>query len=652
MTDPRIITIDPAKPLHAVSPNLYGIFFEDINFSCDGGINANTVNNYSFDGVYLNRKKKEPAPDHLRYWMIKNGTMQSSLEGSLSPNSRYARISAKPGCTLENLGYNGLKANGNNCAMSVERSREYSFECYIRNVDFAGTASARIADENGNSLTTAGGLACDSHSWQKVDCRLEGCNTGYGKLSIKLDGSGAIDLDCVVFMASDYWNKEDPKWRHGKLRKDLVRSLAALKPSFVRFPGGCIVEGMCSGNEYNWKDTVGPIHARKHNFNLWAGQTEDGGYCQSYQIGFYEYFCLCEDLGAKPLPTLFAGLNCQVRSIQKIATNSREFREYVIQNYLDLIEFANGDPEKNEWAKLRRDMGHPAPFNLDRIGIGNENFGKDYRAKFKLIKNVIHARYPGILCVMSSGLFPFKLFQKGSWDQARKSDEELLVDEHSYHSTRWFIKAAHRFDEYPRGKAKVYFGEYAANGMMAGKIPAEATANLYESALAEAAFLTGIERNSDVVMMASYAPLFNLVESKQWMHNLIDFNPAEVCPTANYFVQMLFSGNIGDQYIPFDGTLPENVAMSVTGDDSKIFIKIVNTGGKSCAMSLHLEGTDSRRVSSQVLQSDDLKAKNHLTFNGKPQMTVGPKDRNLDLIGGKLDIVIEKYSVNVFNMLK
>lgn len=648
MSQQTEITIIPDKLSHKVSPDLYGIFLEDLNFSCDGGLNANMVNNYSFDGVYLNKEKKKPLPDYLRFWNIKSGSMQSAEEKSLSPGSRYARITAAPGCTITNLGYNGLGTNSDRCAISIVDSSSYEIECYIRNNSFSGHITAHVEDENGKVLTSIAELQWESQEWQKSNSCLTGCSTGYGKLVLTLDGHGDIDLDCIVFMNRDFWNKDDPKWKHGKFRKDLVQVLADLNPKFIRFPGGCIVEGLGRGNEYDWKDTVGSIYERKHKFNLWAERTGTGGYTQSYQIGFYEYFCLCEDLGAKPLPTLFAGLNCQMRIKDKIAVDDPSFTSYVIQNYIDIIEFANGDPQKSRWAKLRSEMGHPAPFHLEMVGIGNENFGNDYLKKFGLIKEAIHEKYPDILCVLSSGVFPLQIITRKYWKYALKSNEEMLVDEHSYQSPKWFYQSSKRFDKYAKGKAKVYFGEYAANGIMAGKKLNDDNTNLFESALAEAAFLTGVERNSDVVAMASYAPLFNLVESRQWLHNLIDFSPSRVCLTANYMVQKLFSNNIGSQYIPYEGSLPANIYLSVTADEKNIYIKIVNAGPTSEDIAFKINGLKDQTAIAYVLQSENLMVKNRLGFHGRPEYKVDIENEQNAVVNGELNACVKRNSVNVF----
>ena len=372
----------PKSPVQA-SRNLYGIFFEDINYSCDGGINANMVNNYSFDGIFFSNEELKAVDDPLRYWGIDNGDFESGTVNPLHPNSRYGRIRVNERTVLTNLGFNGLKAHKEKCAMSIKQGHTYLFDCWIRADEFTGTIEVQVTDESGQPLTSSSSSEASDNGWKKFSCELSGTASGYGKLELQLKGTGTLDIDCVSLMDADYWHKDDPKWRYGKLRKDLIEALAGLKPTFMRFPGGCIVEGQLPGNEYNWKDTVGELYERKSNYNLWSEKVPDGGYNQSYQIGFYEYFCLCEDLGMKPLPTLSVGLNCQIRSMQRgeaecpnIPIDNEDFQKIIVDNYLDLIAFANGDPEKNEWAALRAKMGHPEPFGLDRIGIGNENYGK------------------------------------------------------------------------------------------------------------------------------------------------------------------------------------------------------------------------------------------------------------------------------------
>lgn len=629
-----------------VSPELYGIFLEDINYACDGGLNANMVNNYSFDGVYLDKKKKASVEDSLRYWKIRSGKMESSDIDALSTNSKYAHLTVHPETTLENLGYNGGGANKDKCAMYIAPGKHYHFRCMVRSCGYSGNLRIRVEDGDGIPLTETLSAAIRECGWHSCDLTLNGIQEGYGKLVVSFDESGALDMDCVEFYDNDYWNPGDSKWQHGKLRKDLMEALKELHPAFVRFPGGCIVEGKQRGNEYNWKDTVGPLWQRKSKYCLWAERVEDGGYCQSYQIGFYEYFCMCEDLSAKPLPTLFAGINCQMRSFSRIKTGSKAFRDYVIQNYLDLIEFANGDPAKSRWAKLRADMGHPAPFGLDRIGVGNENMGKDYIRKFEAIRKAVTDQYPDVLCVMCAGVLPFDFAIKPFWKHAAKVSYPFLIDEHSYHTPEWFFEASKKFDDYPRGSAKVYFGEYAANGLMAGKMTDDANSNRYLTSLSEAAFLTGVERNCDVVEMTSYAPLFNLAEAAQWPHNLIAFNPKTLVKTTNYYVQQMFASHVGSRGMDVLGFLPEKMYVSATEDDGAVYIKFIN--GSEHEETVYAELLCSfSGVKAICLRCEDLSEKNMLTYAGEPTYHIKPEYSKVSEDGIHISWDVAPFSMNV-----
>ncbi len=462
------LNVTAGHELHDVSDMLFGIFLEDINFACDGGLNANMVNNASFDGVYLDRKgygmmrsvifKPEPhaVVDRLRYWIPTGAKLESLQDDPAAENSWYARVTVNGPCRLENLGFNGVNKHPDACAMSIQVGQEYEFSSWVRG-SYQGSITISFEDESGAALTRTAQLIPGSQ-WQESKLILTGSKTGYGKLVIQFEGKGSVDLDGIRLMSTDTWDQGDPKWSQGRLRRDLVEALRDLKPRFLRFPGGCIVEGNGPGNEYEWKDTIGPVINRKGKYNLWAASVKDGGYYQSYEIGFYEYFLLCEDLGMQPLPTLFAGLNCQARSNHCVDTHSAAFQEQVVQNYLDLIEYANGDPSTNPWAAKRAEAGHPQPFGLKYIGIGNENYGPDYLEKFTVIKKAIDARYPGMVCVMSSGVNPQGKDFDATWASVRGSFPDVRVDEHCYNRPSWFIQGYQRYDAYPREGAKSLYG--------------------------------------------------------------------------------------------------------------------------------------------------------------------------------------------------
>ena len=643
------------KPLHPVSSMLFGLFLEDINYSCDGGLNANLVNNYSFDGIYLSRKRygefraflfkpdPKPAIDRLRYWHVDRGVLESRHDGAITPESWYARLSVDGHRPLENHGYNGGTADSNRCAMAIAVGQTYRLGCWLRTPDFQGCIEASVTDAAGQPLTDSVSLA-GSVDWRECAASLTGIRSGYGKLVLRFEGTGDIDLDGVSLVADDHWGRDNPKWRQGKLRRDLVEALRDLRPRFLRFPGGCIVEGNGPGNEYDWRDTVGPLLARKPKYNLWGGHLKDGGYSQSYQIGFYEYFLLCEDLGMEPLPTLFAGLNCQFRSRHRVEIAGDDFEQRVIAQYLDLIDYAKGDPATSPWAALRAEAGHPEPFNLNYIGIGNENHGRHYLQSFALIKRAVESRCSGMTCVMASGAFPKGEAFDDIWATARRDYPDVIIDEHCYARPAWFIAQHSRFDRYDRQGPKAYMGEYAANFPM-GIRPMALKPNCYETALAEAVFLAGLERNSDVVAMSSYAPLLSLSEAAQWPHNLINFNPAHVLLTANYFVQKLFSATVGTLVVAVEGDLPEGVFTSATATDGQLIIKLININPFAVEATLDLPEIPDGPVTIEYLQSDNLKDSQWHVFAGKPRYCVEPGQIILSVRAGKVVMELDRYGI-------
>ncbi len=644
-----LLSLDERKPAHRVSENLYGIFYEDINFSCDGGLNANMINNYSFDGVYFDKAKQRAVKDPLRYWQTEGGNLQSALENGLSACSAYGRARINGKMILRNLGYNGGKEYQKRAAMSIKERHVYQFDVYVRNVNFSGECWVWVTDDNGKVLTDTVNVPVDSKEWTHVEVSLRGKQTAYGRMELCMEGKGTIDLDVLRLFDRDCWGAEDPKWKDTKLRRDLVEALKDLKPGFLRFPGGCISTGQRPGNEYNWKKTLGPLYDRGNDYNLWAEYIEDGGYSQSFQIGFYEYFCLCEDLGASPLPVLFAGLYRQTVCDDSIPLDSGEFQE-VIQDYLDLIAFANGNPKENIYASIRARMGHPEPFGLKMIGIGNENRGQEYRERFAAIEKAVHDVDPEIICIFSAGNMPFGENVEKTWDFARTQGygENVYIDEHSYHSPEWFWEASHRFDTYPRDSVKLYYGEYSANGMMARQFPTEESSNRMKSALGEAAFLTGVERNSDLVVMCSYAPLFNLAESRQWPQNLIDFNPSDVCRSVNYYVNLLFSSNVGTVYLPVEGSLPKDIYISATMDENEIYVKVVNVGETPYRIVLCPTCGIMREVERISLKSESGNEKNRIAFYGNAEEIITPEYSRLYGEEGRLKDTSMSYSVQVY----
>ncbi len=563
-------TLDAKKRGVDVSKHLYGIFFEDINQAADGGLNAEMVINNSFEYGYFTYDDYdcESAVEVRRaknfYWDIYGaGPRKISTKGGMNENNpSYLLLNVGGVYHLENPGYycaGGYDMYG----MPVENGETYHFSMWVKRLGFKGVAKVYIRGAHGRH-TTIGEIKIPEGTdgdWIKVSASVVAEKDTMGRLCIKFEGNGEIGIDYVSLLPSKTWGDPD-KYRNGKFSPRIVEALKACHPSFMRFPGGCVVEGDVSFEyQYKWRNTVGPLEQRKQIPNLWR-------YMQSYGIGFYEYFALCEDLGMTPLPVLPCGLLCQIRmgeqrktGYQRIVPGTEKFQTEVIDNVADLIYFAKGDiasPDRNEsyWAKVRADMGHPEPFELKYIGIGNENWGYEYFDNFaSCLLGVRQYMYNGrmtdllkrfdITIVTSAGVDIRPQDSNESWKTINEKYRDMIVDEHVYNSYQWFIDNTKRYDYYDRGGAKVFMGEYAMHTMADGRGRLNGDNNL-KSALAEAAFLTGCERNSDVVKMTCYAPLFASTYHYSWTPNMIWFNARDVMLTPNYYVQQMFAGNTGD----------------------------------------------------------------------------------------------------------
>jgi alpha-L-arabinofuranosidase len=424
-----------------------------------------------------------------------------------------------------------------------------------------------------------------SSSWTKYTAALRPKDTdSRARLAIVLDGRGVVDLDMISLFPRHTW-----KNRPGGLRADMVQALADMRPGFLRFPGGCIVEGPVLSLRYQWKETIGPVEDRPLLINRWNTEfphrpTPD--YYQSFGLGFFEYFQLCEDIGAQPLPILNCGMACQFNSGELCPLDQLDT---YIQDALDLIEFANG-PATSTWGAKRAAMGHPEPFNMKMLGVGNEQWGQQYIDRYTLFAKALKEKYPEIQLVSAAGPSPDDDRFKFAWPKLRELHADI-VDEHCYANPSWFFENTHRYDTYDRNGPKVFFGEYAAQSDYTVSVK---NRNNLECALAEAACMTGLERNGDVVRMASYAPLFANAEAWQWTPDLIWVDSLRVCRTPNYYVQQLFSLNHGDVVLPVKLDSPPGAKLfaSATRDNAsgEIILKIVNGDKTSVSVQLTLAG--------------------------------------------------------------
>ncbi|SEL68369.1 Alpha-L-arabinofuranosidase [Chitinophaga rupis] len=625
------LTVQANKPITNVPPNMWGIFFEDINFAADGGLYAELVKNRSFEffAPLMGWKEVKQNKD-TGHILIVNRTADNTA------NPRYAALTVDApngSYGLSNEGFRG---------MGITKGQQYNFSMWANAP--AGTGlQARVVllDEKDQPIGEAA-LSGFHDGWQPYKVSLTATGTAAkGKLQLLFKGQGSIDLDMVSLFPANTW-----KNRPNGLRADLAQMLADLKPGFIRFPGGCIVEGRDLANRYQWKKTVGKPEERTLIVNRWNTEfsyrsTPD--YFQSFGLGFFEYFQLAEDIGAAPLPILNCGMACQFNTGEVVAMN--ELDPYV-QDALDLIEFANGDAS-TKWGALRAAMGHPAPFHLTMMGVGNEQWDPQYIERYKIFEQAIKSKYPDIKLVSSAGPFSKGPMFDYLWKELKSSRADF-IDEHYYMPPQWFLSNASRYDNYDRKKGpKIFAGEYAAH-TKEGTEPE--SRNTWGSALAEAAFMTGLERNADVVQMASYAPLFAHVEAWQWRPDLIWFDNLRAVGTPNYYVQKLFSANKGTQVVPIlqNGAVlagKDSLYASATIDAAakQVILKIVNVSAHPQSLQINLQGVQAAKgaAQQQVLTANTL-AINTLDDPGK----VAPVTQSITA-GNRLSINAAPVSLNV-----
>lgn len=567
-----------------VQPTMYGIFFEDINFGADGGLYAEMVENRSFE-----------FPSHLMGWGTFGNVSVSDVKPAFERNPHYVTLLSaghdQKFSGLENKGFFG---------MGVKKGMKYDFSVYARLNSLQGKAAkirVEIVDSKDNPIDQDT-ITITNNQWKKFTASLTSKVTDAKALMrIFLMSEDGVDLDHISLFPSDNW--------HG-LRADLVKDLEDLHPGVFRFPGGCIVEGTDLATRYQWKNSVGDAENRPLNENRWNYTFPNRmypNYYQTYGLGFYEYFLLSEKIGAQALPVLSCGLACQFQNDDKDANAHVDVKdlEPYIQDALDLIEFANG-ATTTKWGKLRADMGHPAPFNLKQVAIGNEQWGKLYPERLEPFVKAIRAKYPQMKIVGTAGPSPDgKDFEYG-WKEMKRLGADL-VDEHYYRNPAWFLKNAGRYDNYDRKGPKVFAGEYACHVEKFNTQYQEGK-NDFEAALSEAAFMTGLERNADIVHMATYAPLFAHVDGWQWRPDLIWFDNLSSVRSVNYYVQQLYGMNKGSNVL----SLTEN-GKAVEGND----------GLYASAVYDKIEGSYIVKVANTTNASKDIS----IVFNGLKKLSSG-----------------------------
>ncbi len=632
----NVINIKVDKPGAAIQPSMWGVFFEDINMGADGGIYAELIKNRSFefykpmmgwkvlgkpqtegDFLVMNRQKVDTANPRFLHVTLHNNT-----KGSIG---------------LNNEGFRG---------MGIKNNLGYDFSVTYRQSSPSIKMHIELVNEKGENIgSTSISTTSAGDEWKKIAASFTATATvSKASMNIWFEGNGTIDLDMISLFPKDTW-----KGRPGGMRADMIQILADMKPGFIRFPGGCILEGFDLSQRYQWKKTIGPVDQRQLIINRWNFEfahrpTPD--YFQTFGLGFYEYFQLAEDIGAEPLPILNAGMACQFNTAELIPLSQLD---PYIQDALDLIEFANGDVT-SPWGKVRAGLGHPAPFNMKMMGVGNENWGPQYIERLKIFTKAIKAKYPEIKIVNSSGTDP-------NGDRFDYLNNELrsmkadIIDEHYYRRPEWFLENATRYDNYDRNGPKIFAGEYAGQS---DKTVSINNKNNVRTAIAEAAFLTGLERNADVVVMASYAPLFAHIDGWQWAPDLIWVDNLRSFGTVNYQVQKLYATNKGTNVVP---ALLNNKA--VTGQDSlyasavidkntnEVILKIVNSAGTYKAISFAVEGVKKLATEASITVLSGLPEEINTLDN---PFTVAPISTKKAIKGKKIDLSLKPNSLTVIRV--
>ena len=584
-TQTNTVTVNTKKLGAEIHSTMYGVFFEDINYGADGGLYAELVKNRSF----------EFTPDHFMGWhMFGNVTLKN--DGPFERNPHYVRLGSSGHSDkwtgIQNEGFFGI---------GLKRDAEYRFSVWARVPDGKPVnLLVQFVDQNTNEERqefAQSTVLVDSKEWKKYEVVMKSPRT-IAKANLRIfltdenrrsGGNSTVDLEHVSLFPVDTWLGE----KNG-MRKDLVQALYDMRPGVFRFPGGCIIEGTDLATRYQWKNTIGPVENRPINENRWEytfNYRFFPDYFQSGGLGFYEYYLLSEQIGAEPLPVLNVGMACQFQTRGKESAHAAcnlEALQPFIDDCIDLVEFANGGVD-TEWGKVRAEMGHPEPFNMKYLAIGNEQWGEFYFERLKFFVEAMRKACPEIKIIGSSGPGSEGHDFDIGW-QAMREQKADLVDEHFYRPVDWFKNSMYRYDDYDRSGPAVFAGEYACHDT--GKKWNHAGASIYE-----AAFMTTLERNADIVHMATYAPLFAHVEGWQWRPDLIWFDNLRCAKSVSYYVQQMYACNRGTHVLPTSLSAPTPkgedglFASAVWDADAEEYIvKIINTSEKALPVNIQLEG--------------------------------------------------------------
>ena len=693
-----------------ISPTLSGIFFEDINQSLDGGICAQMVQNNSFQAY---RVPDAPAEEFSQSDTIFFGWTVVSRDGAVGraravsdhplvknlerkynydpgdkydDEQRYVQYCVRFDIAEAGGGY-GIAANGYGIApapqnvprggrsgatysnntrrpsLPVVAGTAYDLGLWLQGEHYRGKVSVWLEDIDGKVNSNVIKISKLKDDWKKYTGRLKALRSVDSRLVITGDAPGTFFLDFVTLVpeASRLWKGG----KYGPFRKDLMEALDNLHPRFMRFPGGCASEGTNYFGQVFWKNSVGRPEERLGFRNHW-------GYWTSQFVGFYEYFLMAESLGASPLPVLNNGVTCQFAGHQYIApleteADRQRFHDIFVKDALDLIEFCNG-PVSSTWGKVRAQMGHPAPFNLKYLGIGNENRGKNFWERFDIIYKAVKAQYPDIIIVTTAGARDAGREFDANYAEIDAKYADTYVDEHYYKGDDWFFNNGNRYDRnavrggqgmtYDRNRpTRVFVGEFANNG----------TNNAYRSTLAEAAYWLSLERNSDMVVMAAYAPLFCKKGFNKWNSNLIWFDNRGLWRTTNYYYQQLFSqgGDRAVKHVKQWGDADRNIYLSSTIDTrtGTIYLKFVNAEAKAKAIHVSMNNTSNYMAEMEYITSHDTDVKNQggqNYYSSHPdvdssfsyQEAITPQLQTIGPVNAMFEFTMPENSVGVLRLVK
>lgn len=620
----HVMDVNTGKNGAPIQNTMYGIFFEDINYGADGGLYGELIKNRSFE-----------FKQNLMGWTT-FGNVNVKDDGPFERCPHYVELTY-PGhddrrSGLQNEGFGGI---------SLKQGDSYRLSLWAKAPQGKSSIQVQLIDQvtdNDPQDFVSQELKIKSDKWQKYEIILKSPkNDREASLRIMLNGKAPVCLEHIsLFPVNTFKNRKNG------MRADLAQALADLHPGVFRFPGGCIVEGADLDSRYQWKNTIGPVENRPINENRWQYVMKNRfspDYYQSYGLGFFEYFQLSEDIGAEPLPVLNVGMVCQFQNKEESAHVPVDELQPYIQDCLDLIEFANGDTTTT-WGRKRAEMGHPAPFNLKYIAVGNEQWEDFYFKRLKPFVKAIREKYPDIKIIGTCGPSPEGKSYEHGWKAMREIGADL-VDEHFYSSEEWFLNNAMRYDSYSRKGPKVFAGEYACHGV--GK-----KWNHYETSLYEAAFMTGLERNADVVHMATYAPLFAHVKMWQWRPDLIWFDNTNMFKSVSYYVQQMYSCNKGTNVLkltmngkPVAGQKGQDglyATAAADNGDGSVIVKIVNTNKTAQSVSVNLKGISGEKTAKvTTLTCSDPDAENTIEEPEK----ITPKESTLTCKAGNGSTVIE-----------